>query len=67
MKKWADKKRRHMEYQVGHLVLVKLSTLDHHKGLRKSLIRKYEGPFPIEKRVGNVACLLYTSPSPRDS
>ena len=44
-----------MEYQVGDLVLIKLSTLDRHKGLHKSLIRKYEGPFPIEKRVGNVA------------
>ena len=53
MKKWTDKKRRHMEYQVGDLVLVKLSTLDRHKGLHKSLIRKYD-------------CLLYTSPSPRD-
>ena len=40
-----------MEYQVGNLVLVKLSTLDRHKGLHKSLIRKYEGSFPIEKRV----------------
>ena len=39
MKKWADKKRRHMEYQVGDLVLVKLSTLDRYKGLHKSLIR----------------------------
>ena len=55
MKKWADKKRRHMEYQVGDLVLIKLSTLDRHKELHKSLIRKYEGPFLIEKRVENVA------------
>ena len=54
MKKWADKKRKHMEYQVGDIVFVKLSTLDQHKGLHKSLVRKYEGPFPIEKRVGNV-------------
>ena len=54
MKKWADKKRRHMEYQVGDLILIKLSTLDRHKGLHKSLIRKYEGPFSIEKRVRNV-------------
>jgi len=52
MKKWADKKRRHMEYKVGDLVLVKLSILDRHKGLHKSVIRKYEGSFPIEKRVG---------------
>jgi len=30
MKKWANKKMRHMKYQVGDLVLVKLSTLDRH-------------------------------------
>ncbi|XP_020257138.1 uncharacterized protein LOC109833751 [Asparagus officinalis] len=63
MKKWADKKRRHMEYQVGDLVLVKLSTLDQHKGLHKSLIRKYEGPFPIEKRVWNVAYRVKLPPT----
>ena len=55
MKKWAGKKRRHMLYQVGDLVLVKLSTLNRHKRLHKSLIRKYAGPFLIEKREGNVA------------
>jgi len=63
MKKWADEKRRHMEYQVGDLVFVKLSTLDRHKGLHKSLIRKYEGPFPIEKRVGNVVYRVQLSPT----
>ena len=47
-----------MEYQVGDLVLVKLSTLDQCKGLQKSLIRKYESPFPIEKRVGNVVYMV---------
>ena len=52
MKKWADKKRRPMEYQVGDLVLVKLSTLDRHKGLHKSLIRKYEGHFLLRKEWG---------------
>ena len=55
IKKWAGKKRRHMLYQVGDLVLVKLSTLNRHKRLHKSLIRKYAGPFLIEKREGNVA------------
>ena len=52
-----------MEYQVGDLLLVKLSTLDRHKGLYKSLIRKYEGPFSIEKRVGNVAYRVQLSPT----
>ncbi|XP_020271048.1 uncharacterized protein LOC109846235 [Asparagus officinalis] len=63
MKKWADKKQRHMEYQVGDLVLVKISTLDRHKGLHKSLILKYEGSFPIEKRVGNVAYMVKLPPT----
>ena len=52
-----------MEYQVGDLVFVKLSTLDRHKGLHKSLIRKYEGPFSIEKRVGNVAYKVQLPPT----
>ena len=57
MKKWADKKIRHAEFQVGDLVLVKLipqqfkSFLKVHKGL----VRKYEGPFPILGRVGKVS------------
>ena len=63
MKKWVDKKMRHMEYQVGDLVLVKLSTLDRHKGLHNSLIRKYEGPFPIEKRADNVAYRVQLLPT----
>ena len=63
MKKWADKKRRHAKYQVGDLVLVRLSTLDRHKGLHKSLIRKYEGSFPIKKRVGNVAYRVQLPPT----
>ena len=63
MKKWADKKRRHMEYQVRYMVLVKLSTLDQHKGIHKSLIRKYEGHFSIEKRAGNVAYKVQHPPN----
>jgi len=63
IKKWADKKMRQIEYQVGDLVLVKLSTLDRHKGLHKSLIRKYEGPFSIEKRVRNVAYRVQLPPT----
>ena len=57
MKKWADKKRQPVEYQVGDLVLVKLLP-QQFKSLRKvhrSLLRKYEGPFPILKRVGKVS------------
>ncbi|RVW63498.1 hypothetical protein CK203_054162 [Vitis vinifera] len=48
MKKWADKKRRHGEYRVGDLVLVKL-LLQQFKSLRpvhKGLVRRYEDPSP---------------------
>ena len=57
MKKWADKKRRHAEFQVGDLVLVKLIP-QHFKSFRKvhkGLVRKYESPFPILGWVGKVS------------
>ncbi|RVW59633.1 Transposon Ty3-G Gag-Pol polyprotein [Vitis vinifera] len=57
MKKWADKKRHHTEYKVGDMVLVKLLP-QQFKSLRpvhKGLVRRYEGPFPILGKVGNVS------------
>jgi len=63
MKKWDDKKRRHMDYHVGDLVLVKLSTLDRYKRRHKSLLRKYQGTFSIKERVGNVAYKVQLSPT----
>ncbi|KAJ0039649.1 hypothetical protein Pint_27365 [Pistacia integerrima] len=64
MKKWADKKRRHVEFQEGDLVLVKL--LPHQfKTLRKvhkSLVRKYEGPFQVIQRIGKVLYRLQLPP-----
>ncbi len=64
MKKWADKKRRNVEYQVGDLVLVKLLP-QQFKSLRKvhkGLVRKYEGPFPIVKKVGKVSYQVQLPP-----
>ena len=57
MKKWADKKRRHAEFQVGDLVLVKLipQQFKSFRKVHKGLVRKYEGPFPILGRVGKVS------------
>ncbi|KAL5769745.1 hypothetical protein ACOSP7_013899 [Xanthoceras sorbifolium] len=57
MKKWADKKRRRVEFQVGDLVLVKLlpQQFKAFRKVHKGLVRKYEGPFPILKKVGNVS------------
>ena len=52
MKKWADKKRRSREFQVGDLVLVKMYNHARLSGRHRGLIRRYEGPFPILKKVG---------------
>ncbi|KAI3412628.1 Hydrolase_4 domain-containing protein [Psidium guajava] len=55
-KKWADRKRRHVEYQVGDQVLCKLPL--RYKGVHKALLRRYEGPFRITQRIGNAAYKL---------
>ncbi|KAM2435170.1 hypothetical protein PS1_025158 [Malus domestica] len=47
MKKWADRKRRNHK-----------ST----RGLHKSLLQKYEGPFPIIKKVGKAAYVVELPP-----
>ncbi|OMO77547.1 reverse transcriptase [Corchorus capsularis] len=54
-KKWADKKRRDVEYQVGDLVLVKLYTTLKNPGLHTGLVHRYEGPFRVLRRVGKLA------------
>ncbi|TXG71332.1 hypothetical protein EZV62_006267 [Acer yangbiense] len=64
MKKWADTRRRHIEFNEGDLVLVKLLP-QQFKSLRqvhKGLVRKYEGPFPIIKRVGKVSYQVQLPP-----
>ena len=57
MKKWADKRRRHAEFQVGDMVLVKIIPIQFKsfRKVHKGLVRKYEGPFPILRRVGKVS------------
>ncbi|KAE8673495.1 Detected protein of unknown function [Hibiscus syriacus] len=55
-KKWADRKRRDVKFEVGDLVLAKLSGIlrnPYHKGL----VRRYEGPFKV-LRVGTMAYKL---------
>ena len=61
MKKWADKKRRHIEYKFRDMVLVKLLP-QQFKSLRlvhKGLVRRYEGPFPMLGR--STRCLTKLS------
>jgi len=55
MKKWADKKRRPREFQVGDLVLVKMYNHASLGGCHQALIQRYEGPFPILRKVGEQA------------
>ncbi|KAG8372196.1 hypothetical protein BUALT_Bualt12G0041200 [Buddleja alternifolia] len=49
MKKWADPKRRHLEFNVGDKVLIKLipQQFKAFRGTHKGLVGKYEGPYPV--------------------
>ncbi|GKV33019.1 hypothetical protein SLEP1_g41575 [Rubroshorea leprosula] len=57
MKKWADKERRPLEFQVGDLVMVKLPAQQFkaYRQVHKGLVRRYEGPYPIIAKVGKVS------------
>ena len=59
MKKYADKHRRALEFQVGDKVLLKLTPQIQkkvtNKLYHKGMISKYDGPFEVVMRVGNVA------------
>ena len=57
MKKWADKKRRPLELRVGDQVLIKLRPGQIRFRGRKDqrLVRKYEGPVEVLKKVGNTS------------
>ncbi|GMP96988.1 hypothetical protein CsSME_00045408 [Camellia sinensis var. sinensis] len=57
MKKWADEKRRPLEFKAGDQVLVKLNPEQRKfmRGRDRRLVRKYEGPVTILKRIGKCA------------
>ena len=57
MKKWADVGRQHREFEVGDMVMVKINPeqMRFLRGRDKRLVRKYEGPVPIMKRIGQAA------------
>ncbi|KAH9670463.1 Endonuclease [Citrus sinensis] len=64
MKKWADTRRRHVEYKEGDQVMIKLvpqqfKTL---QKVHKGLVRRYEGPFRVVRHVGNVSYQLQLPP-----
>ena len=62
MEKYANQHRRPLEFQVGDKVLLKLTpqiwkkVTD--KRFHKGLVQRYDGPFEVIKRVGNVAYRL---------
>ena len=62
MKKFVDKGRRPLEFQVGDKVLLKLTPQIWKKfrseSMHQGLIPKYDGPFEIVKRVGTIAYKL---------
>ncbi|TYK28654.1 reverse transcriptase [Cucumis melo var. makuwa] len=57
MKKWANKKRRPLEFRAGDQVLIKLRPEQVRFRGRKDqrLVRKYEGPVQVLKKVGNTS------------
>nr|GEW43303.1 hypothetical protein [Tanacetum cinerariifolium] len=64
MNTWADERKRHVEFEVGDQVTVKLLP-QQFKSLRKvhkGLIRRYKGPFPVIGRVGNVSYRVQLPP-----
>ncbi|KAE8690983.1 cytochrome P450 78A7-like [Hibiscus syriacus] len=64
-KKWADRKRRDVNFEVGDLVLAKLANILRHADVHKGLVRRYEGPFRVVKRVGTMAYKLELPPTIR--
>ncbi|KAE8659099.1 hypothetical protein F3Y22_tig00116964pilonHSYRG00078 [Hibiscus syriacus] len=49
-KKWADRKRRDVNFEVGDLVLAKLANVLRHADVHKGIVRRYEGSFRVVKR-----------------
>ena len=57
MKKFADRRRRPVNYQIGERVMVKLNPRQFKslRGVNQNLIRKYEGPFEIVAKAGKIS------------
>ena len=54
MKKWADQQSRPLKFQLGDIVLIKVSKeqLQFRQTHDVRLLRKFTGPFPIMAKVG---------------
>ena len=57
IKKWSEKKQRHMKYKVRDMVFVKFLSLQFKllQPVHKGLLRRYEGPFPILGKVDKIS------------
>ncbi|KAL0411995.1 UNVERIFIED_CONTAM: Transposon Tf2-11 polyprotein [Sesamum latifolium] len=65
MKKYADQNRRFIEFNAGHLVMVKVPDPRLSKSSRgrdPRLMQTYVGPLPIMKRIGTVAYRIELPP-----
>ncbi|KAK9664191.1 hypothetical protein RND81_14G024800 [Saponaria officinalis] len=62
MKKWADQNRQPREFKANDMVMVKINPEQWRflRGRDKRLVRKYEGPLKIVKRIGRAAYKLET-------
>src|SRR5262249_14289076 len=62
MKKYADRNQRDLEFQIRDKVMLKLTPQIwkkiNSKSTHRGLIPKYDGPFEVMKKVGNVAYRL---------
>ena len=63
MKKYANKGKRPLEYQVGNKVMLKLTSqiwkkIKKNRHYQKGLILRYDGPFGIVKKIGVIAYKL---------
>ena len=62
MKKYVDKGRRPLEFEQGEMVILKLTPQiwkkSIYKQFQRGLIQKYDGPFEVVKRIGNVTYKL---------
>ena len=62
MKKYADQRRRPLDFEVCDQLLLKLTPQIWKKiisrKIHKEVVQKYDGPFEIVKKVGTVACPL---------
>jgi hypothetical protein len=63
MKKWEDHTMHDVEFQVGELVLLNLSSdqFPPPKGMDPSLLHRYEGMLKVLEKIGNITYILELS------